>query len=284
MPIPVRVGDSQWVCIGVTCIDHGCASTATSRPRTGTVCEVRQDSPHMDLKYGDRLRSGAPGAPLVIRLSVENMLDARTLALTLRGSLHTLAGNIGNRMVDHFMAGNAGCYVHGAGSELHGIAQRDSSYRRAKSDILRLLRATLARQLGAPRREYDCAIEEQHLPWITFSAWRAAAAAAAHAAGIGRRYPIGAVIGGTKGFKAFLRNLTLDQSRTRRTTEFRFDLRVEICDHFGADDGDHYTPGLRALWLLQHARRGRQKPFVNLIVVEEQASITFPFRLHRSRR
>jgi len=77
---------------------------------------------------------------------------------------------------------------------------------------------------------------------------------------------LSAVIGGAKGNKYFIRNLEYDVLNIG----YKLDLRVEICDHFGVDESDLYSPGLCAFWMLQHAIPGVQSPFVNVVRIDEK--------------
>src|SRR3712207_8216241 len=56
-------------------------------------------------------------------------------------------------------------------------------------------------------------------------------------------------------------------------------LRFVICDDFGVDQHDLYSPGLISFWVLQHERSG-YRPFINELVVES----TFSDRDRKSTR
>lgn len=52
-------------------------------------------------------------------------------------------------------------------------------------------------------------------------------------------------------------------------------LRFTICDNFGVDESDLYTPGLISFWELQHERTpSAYVPFINEIIVEPTISGT----------
>jgi outer membrane protein OmpA-like peptidoglycan-associated protein len=80
--------------------------------------------------------------------------------------------------------------------------------------------------------------------------------------GFGDGIPLKAVIGGTQGE-------TLDATAFRydpATRTYTMELRFEICDDFGVDEADLYSPGLCAFWVLQHERSATlYAPFVNLL-------------------
>lgn len=284
MPDPnnVRPGDPAWVCIGYTCIAHGCVTNCLSCSPLDH-CRPSSDPRHQpeDMRYGDYVGPGR-FVPQAFAVTREATMNATDLEQILRRDLHALAGTFGTRAVDTFMRGAVTCHVHDTGSAFSTQARGTDTFQSARTDILTLIRRRLAPQAGACRATYQCEVEHRHMPWVTFPAWRSLVGGAGVVRGtIGRltetRFPLGAVLGDTKGIKVFLRNLQVGPSRTQPgSTTFQFDLRIEVCDHFGADNGDHYTEGLRALWLLQHARPGPQRPFVNVIVTEERASITVP--------
>jgi hypothetical protein len=58
------------------------------------------------------------------------------------------------------------------------------------------------------------------------------------------------------------------------TRDYDIELQYLICDDFGVDTADIYTPGLAAFWVLQHRRSGNV-PFINELDLAATASGTF---------
>ena len=53
-------------------------------------------------------------------------------------------------------------------------------------------------------------------------------------------------------------------------------MRFVICDNFGVDETDLYSPGLLGFWVLQHERSAtKYKPFVNQLDLSVTISGTF---------
>jgi hypothetical protein len=276
MSINVRVGNQDWVCIGVNCISGGCANDASSC-RLLQTCSPGSRLP--DLTYQDFVGQDVPES---FRGWEENGMNASQLEARLRSRLRSVGGGtLGDTLVGHFMRGSQADRIHGPGSELSNRTRGLEVFRSARSGILRLLNQRLAGQVfGGSRREYDCQLPAQDMPWVSFSYSPLPECSLVLPQGSilprlrcteRTENMLAAVIGDTKGIRVFLRNLSVTVSG--RSARVAFQLRVELCDHFGADNGDFYMSGLRALWFLQHARLGSQRPFVNVIVVEEPGSL-----------
>jgi hypothetical protein len=257
----VTVGSPDWRCIRAVSMSGGCATPDCS---IGRVCGDRTRVP--DLMHHDWIGRSPPGRVAAYdaaqRVVMGRLADATdtvaALALMLRGELAVAGGaSFGSRMVDRFMAGTGGTMEHAEGSELASLARRAGNVPAFIASLRAALTLRVAQQFQASRTVYDLAPGD--LPWVEFPIGNASPEQPSH------QRTLAAVIGGTKGNKVFIRNLRVEGSA--RT--FRMEARIEICDHFGVDETDLYSPGLIAFWKLQHARPGSQRPFVNLIVLNE---------------
>lgn len=255
MAANVTIGDSRWVCVGAESIKDGCVKTRASCGPCGR-CDAHSQVP--DLKHHDYVGKALPedgGLASLARRSTGDLV--RSMLETLKDAG---AGGLGVRMTRHFLQGSQVALFHTFGSTLSDQARSTRSYKSGRAEILRELRKKLRPQFRAGRATYD--FELPGVPWIEFNAfWHCFLP-------FSSTRPLGAVIGGTKGTKVFVRRLSVVPRNT-----LRFMLRVELCDHFGVDESDCYCDGLRAFWLLQHARPGPQKPFVNIVIVEEPVTI-----------
>lgn len=259
----VHLNNSTWLCIGAESIAGGCVSGSGAGCSPRTVCPANArvaDLRHHDYMNRPPPRFGSRGDALMSHMVG---LSSAELQKTFREELRNMgAGAVGVEMVDHFMKGTGQYVLHRPGSPLVQQASSTSSFQSGKGKILAFLQKKLAPQFGAGRQDYDFELPE--VPWIEWSTlWHILPGSSTKA--------LGAAVGGTKGTKVFARNVYERPDRT-----LRLDLRIEICDHFGVDETDVYTIGLCAFWLLQHARQGPQKPFVNLLVLEETTTIRCP--------
>jgi hypothetical protein len=185
----------------------------------------------------------------------------------LANKLMQLAGSdLGLAMTNYFMAHieNKKPYVHQGSMPLAKAARSNKKIKarlaQIKSDISKALSGkvnppVLPRRSVAPVTYFFPRIELPYTGWSDL--WEILLPTAAESKLI-------SAIGGTKCWKVFVRNLT------ETKIGLRYDLRLEITDHFGADETDLYSEALCALWLLQHARKG-PIPFVNVLVFEETA-------------
>jgi hypothetical protein len=256
----VHVNNSTWLCIGAESIAGGCAAQGVAGCSPRTICPANARA--ADLRRHDYLnkpppRFGHPGDGLMPHMVG---LSYAELEKVFRDELRNMgAGAIGAQMVNRFMTGGGQYVLHRPGSPLVQQASSTSSFQSGKRKILECLQKKVAPQFGAGRQSYDFELPE--VPWIEWSTlWHILPGSSTKA--------LGAAVGGTKGIKVFARNLYERPDRT-----LRLDLRIEICDHFGVDETDAYSVGLCAFWLLQHARPGSQRPFVNLLVLEETTTI-----------
>lgn len=167
------------------------------------------------------------------------------------------------------MTGNGQPRIWGTGSQLSGFVRRNANYQSFFRTTKRFIWEGLQREgLNTTRTRYTFYFHSPDFGWPTFGdALVTTISWIFHYQDSGA--PLRCVIGGISGWKIFARNLIVHSAR-RVTLQLRF----EICDHFGADNSDHYESGIICLWLLQHAKPGPQRPFCNLIAVEEDCELT----------
>jgi outer membrane protein OmpA-like peptidoglycan-associated protein len=176
------------------------------------------------------------------------------LANMFRIELGALAGSIGLSMISRFLSGSGATFGHVTGSEISNLTSRSRTF----GNVLRAIRTDIDRQLSIQARgcHIDYRLLRPVLPPISF--------------GFSDGTTLKAAIGGTQGLDLFISNFNVPPgSRTYTAT-----LHFNICDDFGVDESDLYSPGLISFWILQHERAGHQ-PFINEIVVEQQISGSF---------
>jgi hypothetical protein len=270
MAIMVPVGGTSWVCIGAQGIAGGCNAGGAAGCQPGGACGANATA--SDMLHHDYVNRTPP--PRVIAydgfLRISNptahalMNTMAGLELTLRSELAAAGGGqIGNQMVTRFMTGTGGTLLHGPNSAVSRMAAASARFPPVLGQIKTEIKARLATQGGAALPQYD--LEVRNVPWIAFPISNAVPWQAPH------ERTMAAAIGGTKGLRVFAKALQVNQG----PRNFSVTLRIEICDHFGVDESDLYSPGLFAFWKLQHDRPGPQRPFANLIVIEIGVSDTF---------
>ena len=266
MSVTLTVRSPVWKCIAGCCTQHGCATNPGGIQNLNRTCGIpaRHGGGMIDdLKYGDYITRPMPnnfsGYP-------ESQWGNDQLLTQLRARLQIFgAGSLGNTMVDHFMTGNGQPRIWG--SPLAGMVHRDSNFFTFLSTSKRLIWEGLQREgLNTTRARYTFYWRSEYFGWPEFNSG-ILNALLFHPPG----QALSCVIGGISGWKIFARNLIV-----HATNHATVQLRFEICDHFGADSSDNYESGIRCLWLLQHARPGPQRPFCNLIAVEESCSLPAP--------
>lgn len=200
-------------------------------------------------------------------LELRNLLQPQ-----MESSLKSWAGNMGLAMARRFFSGNSDPWIHGTGSVLAQMASKSNSYLGARTYILEQIKKSLQAHKTFDQKTgvlklntVDIVITEERCLYIE---WPISNIIESTATGreVSATKTLAAVIGGAKGSKYFVRNLDHDPLKKGYT----FDLRVEICDHFGVDESDLYSPGLCAFWMLQHAIPGVQSPFVNVVRIDEK--------------
>jgi hypothetical protein len=78
------------------------------------------------------------------------------------------------------------------------------------------------------------------------------------------------IIGGTQGLRVLITHFTV----TPGSRTYDIGLQYLICDDFGVDTSDLYSPGLAAFWVLQHRRCGH-RPFINELDLPATAAATY---------
>lgn len=272
MAVTVQVNSSEWRLIAAHSTAQGCCSVPTA-VTLGKTCDETSRQYVPDLIKGDYV-----SRPLPHHFSVHREANMSTAELerVLRHDLVYLGGgDLAYEMVDHFIQGSGQPIEHRNRSRLSNLASASPNFRRFANGTLRLIWQGLQRGgLAADRMQYTFYWRSQEFGWCEFSDDLRSAFQGYIVSLLWTPEPsqeLRVVIGGTSGFKIFMRRLRTFTNG--REIGAKCDLRFEICDHFGADERDHYVASLRALWLLQHARQGPHKPFCNLIIIERQAEL-----------
>jgi len=212
-----------------------------------------------------------PGDMVQMRMlnSTPDGFTNKGLEKMLRGELKRVgAGELGEYMVKQFMGGKARLQIHGRNTALVKQARSTDAFRVGRNAIA----ATLGKKIKT-QRKYGGGVYNLKFgscPWIGWNAiWHTMLPGSS-------TKPLGACIGGTKANRVYVRNLVETPEKVC------LDLRIEGWDHFGVDTTDTYTPGLVAFWLLQHNRTGPQRPFANLLVLEERLTFMCGGRVPRT--
>jgi outer membrane protein OmpA-like peptidoglycan-associated protein len=175
----------------------------------------------------------------------------------MKAELNLLAGSEGTDAFTHFASGTGTTRTHGTSSTLSTLAAGSGTF----ASALRTARSEINRQISsqAAGGTIDCSmlnIPSSSMPAIGF--------------GFSDGSTLKAVIGGTQGLQVHVLGMTVNTS----TRSYDMQLQFTICDDFGVDTSDLYSPGLRGFWVLQHERSG-YRPFINEIIVEPTFSGTF---------
>jgi hypothetical protein len=219
------------------------------------------------LGEGEDYQSGVSGrfpngANALIRAWITQMLDWSDEALlqALRGELQASGGgDNGDRMVDVFAGrtGNGGNpLVWPPSSNLARLVLESSGLGTAFENCRSHIYGTVEGQLMhgyIDYREMANSMPPGTLPLPHWSAHR-------EWTGAGRR--LRGPLGGTQGAFAYIRNFNVFKDRWK----VAMILGINLGDDFGVSDGDCYTPGLCAFWMLQHQRGYR--PFKNYVYCE----------------
>jgi len=180
---------------------------------------------------------GRPTRGLVTNLECEAEMDA-----TLRVS----AGAAGHAAFSRFAAGTGGIEILGPTSALGRLALSAPSFRATVASVQTSIEAQLATQATAGRLD-PCALSlvppQTHFPLFGPD-----------------DVALQAVIGGTQGEKLFAASF----AGSIGTRSYTMTLQFVICDDFGVDEADLYSPGLIPFWVLQHERSATAyAPFIN---------------------
>ncbi|MEM9007835.1 MAG: DUF4157 domain-containing protein [Cyanobacteria bacterium P01_F01_bin.86] len=163
----------------------------------------------------------------------------------MRLELGGLAGTEGFRMVSHFASGTGTQLTHGSSSTLGRDALSSGTVSRLNRDVTQEIERQLASMdaLGV----IDCnaiTLPTAAVPSVSF--------------GFSDGFALKGIIGGTQGLRIRITHFSV----TPGTRHYQIGLQYLICDDFGVDTADLYSPGLIAFWVLQHRRTGH-RPFIN---------------------
>jgi outer membrane protein OmpA-like peptidoglycan-associated protein len=189
-----------------------------------------------------------------IKVYAFRKLSNSSLVGIFRTELGVLAGAEGNRMITRFMTGTGGTLGHGLGSIISTLATPSRTMASATRSVQSDIDSQLTRQAAGGTVDYR--LLHPGLPTISF--------------GFRDGTTLKGAIGGTQGLDLFIKDFNVPHCTRNYTATLRFD----ICDDFGVDTSDLYSPGLISFWVLQHERRGPQ-PFINEIIVEKTISGSF---------
>lgn len=305
----VRLNNPNWECIYAQCVAgrHKGVPVCDTQSRYCTVSRKNPKTPP-DLRKGDYIGEKPPAASLNFKKKIlraihetkcseimkiasdirwDNLLARiknelnihRVLRETMISELRFLGGNLGAEMARRFFSGNSEPWIHGTDSKLGKMVKKSGVFIAAQEGIRAQLKGQFKNAFKLPgpndsggiildwekMNQIDIAIDDSAFPWIE---WPLGYAVEQKLSGenMAEAKALIAVIGGAKGNKFFIRNLASDPL----IKGYKFDLRIEICDHFGVDQSDLYSPGLCAFWMLQHAIPGLQSPFVNVIRIDQK--------------
>ena len=175
-----------------------------------------------------------------------------TLEVSMGAELLMMSQSAGLDAVRHFSGGSGSTVTHGTGTDFSDRTLASDTFSNALTNIKDQIRAQIRSQ--AKTGTIDCssiALVSTSLPGINFTMLD--------------DNVLKGVIGGTHGLTVELMNLTINP-----TGSYDMQLRFTICDNFGVDDHDLYSPGLISFWILQHERTGHV-PFINEIIAETPA-------------
>lgn len=171
--------------------------------------------------------------------------------------LALLAGSEGAAAEAHFTAGSGTKRTLGPSTTLGSLAAASPSFAAALHVVDSAVQSQIASQ--AATRTIDCSrltMPSSALPAIAFT--------------FSDGSTLKAVIGGTQGLEVDIISFTVDPVARTYTMQFRF----LICDDFGVDESDLYSPSLIAFWVLQHERSG-YRPYIHELVVEPTVKHSF---------
>jgi hypothetical protein len=172
------------------------------------------------------------------------------LLIAMAAELSTLGGTEGTNAATHFAAGGGATRRLAPSSPLGRMANASLTFQTARLNVHREIHRQITAMAAAGT--IDCSrinIPSGSLPRISF--------------GFADGTALKAVIGGTQGLEVFALAFTADPA----TRSYTIRLRFVICDDFGVDASDLYSPGLISFWVLQHERRGF-RPYIHELVVE----------------
>jgi outer membrane protein OmpA-like peptidoglycan-associated protein len=189
--------------------------------------------------------TGTNAAQQAAVLEADNLNLDSQLRNRMRLELGVLGGGEGLRMVTHFSGGTGTKLTHDSSSTLGADALVCGTFSRLHASVIREIERQLASMdaVGV----IDCnaiTLPPAGVPAISF--------------GFSDSNALKGIIGGTQGLKILITRFSVNPgSRT-----YDIELQYLICDDFGVDTADLYSPALIAFWVLQHRRSGHV-PFIN---------------------
>jgi outer membrane protein OmpA-like peptidoglycan-associated protein len=183
----------------------------------------------------------------------DNLSTDFRLRNEMRLELGALGRTEGLRMVTHFSGGTGTQLTHGSSSTLGSLALISGTFSRLHIRVIREIERQLTRM--AATGVIDCnavTLPPAGVPVVSFT--------------FADDATLKAIIGGTQGLHVRIRRFGVNP----RSRSYAITLQYLICDDFGVDTADLYSPGLAAFWVLQHRRAG-YVPFVNELSLPKTA-------------
>jgi outer membrane protein OmpA-like peptidoglycan-associated protein len=187
----------------------------------------------------------------------DNLSTDFRLRNDMRVELGALGGSEGLRMVRHFSGGTGTRLTHDDTSTLGAEALSSGTFSRLHRSVVQAIQQQLATM--ETTGVIDCnsvALSSGSVPAVSF--------------GFSDSLALKGIIGGTQGLRIRLTHFTV----TPGSRSYDIGLQYLICDDFGVDTSDLYSPGLAAFWVLQHRRSG-YRPFVNELDLSKTATGTY---------
>lgn len=194
-------------------------------------------------------------------LSVTDTMKVAAARLMTDGQLETVfraeltafgTGALGASFVTRFIAGTGGKWTHGVGSTIATLAARAGAFQSAVRNVANQINMQVRGQFvhGALHTFTLSGITAPGISFRPFDPFTDG-------------MTMKALIGGTQGLQIMMWNFAVVPG----TFNYNAMLRFVMCDNFGVDESDLYSPALIAFWVLQHERPGH-RPFVNEIIVD----------------
>ncbi|OPY91218.1 MAG: OmpA family protein [Syntrophus sp. PtaU1.Bin208] len=213
------------------------------------------DFPSISTASEAKLAAWAAARPLS-RGPLRSLVTNTECEMDMDRELLILGGGAGHAAFSRFVAGTGGTETHGPTSALGAMAWGSGSFRRTVAQVQRDIETQLAAQASSGALD-PCALSVTP-PATNFEFSDGA--------------PLKAVIGGTQGEELIATGF----SGNIPMRSYIIDLRFLICDDFGVDEADLYSPGLCAFWVLQHERSATlYAPFVNMLDLSVTVTGTF---------
>jgi peptidoglycan hydrolase-like protein with peptidoglycan-binding domain len=162
----------------------------------------------------------------------------------MRTELGVLAGSEGLRMVSHFSGGTGTRLTHDPTSTLGRDALSSGTFSHLNRSVIREIEHQLAGMTASGVIDCNTITLPPGVPAVSFT--------------FADGYALKGIIGGTQGLVIRITNFSVNPG----SRSYDIGLQYLICDDFGVDTADLYSPGLAAFWVLQHRRSG-YVPFIN---------------------